>query len=90
MTNEYLAAGRNKAKDALAWTILYGGTAAAKFAICTLAVSAGLIDKGRAKMFTKMYYKIGPQMKRSAWAAYERSGSIVKMLDNLMGASESD
>lgn len=72
----------SKTKDAIAWTILYGGTAAAQFALTTLAVSAGLLDKNVAKAMKRTLSKAGPQFKRMAWEKYQKTGSIIKMFES--------
>lgn len=84
MYDEYKEKGRNKAKDALAWAILYGGTAAAKFAICTVGVAAGFVDRGTAKQVTIFVAKMTPQMKKSAWEVYTQTGNIGAMIDKYM------
>lgn len=77
--------GRNKAKDTFAWTILYGGTAAAKFAICTVGVAAGFVDKGASVYIQKTIGKMGPKIKKQAWDVYLETGSIKEMFDSLLG-----
>lgn len=86
MNDEYKVPGRNKAKDILAWTLLYGGTAAAQFAICTVAVAAGFVDKYAARNLSKYVSKVGPKLKKEAYDVYLETGSIVKMLDALSGS----
>lgn len=83
-------ANRSQAKDALAWTILHGGWFAAKAAVTTGAVAAGLMDKGTAKALTKMLSKMVPHMKDHAWRHYERTGSIFEMVQIAAGTSEKD
>ena len=78
-------ANRSQAKDALAWTILHGGWFAAKAAVTTGAVAAGLMDKGTAKALTKMLSKMVPHMKDHAWRHYERTGSIFEMVQIAAG-----
>lgn len=80
-------ANRSQAKDALAWTILHGGYAAAKFALTTAAVAAGLIDKHVARQLSKTIAKMSPHLKRKAWNHYERTGNIWEMIEIAAGAS---
>lgn len=72
---------RSKAKDMLAWTIIYGGTSAVQLLISVGGVAAGLIDKGSAKAFSKMASKLGPYYKKQAWNKYQRTGDIWTMFD---------
>ena len=67
MNDEYRSSGRNKAKDAFAWTLLYGGTAAAQFAICVVGVGAGFVDKYAARNLSKYLAKVGPKAKKAAY-----------------------
>ena len=82
--DEYRQSGRNKTKDALAWTILHGGTAAAKFAICTVAVAAGFLDRATAKNVNKLASKMLPHQKEKAWKVYTETGSIAKMITTVL------
>lgn len=85
MNEDYTKNGRNKAKDALAWTLLYGGTAAAQFAICVVAVGAGFVDKYAARNLSKYISKVGPKVKKEAYDVYLKTGSIVEMFEALGG-----
>lgn len=67
----------------MAWTLLYGGTAAAKFAICVVAVGAGFVDKYTARNLSKYVSKVGPQIKKHAYDVYLETGSIADMFNAL-------
>ena len=67
-------------KDALAWTICYGGTAAAQAAIVSAIIATGLIDERYARSLSKNFSKISGQVKRKAWSKYKETGSIKEML----------
>ena len=82
--DEYRQSGRNKTKDALAWTILHGGTAAAKFAILTVAVAAGFLDRAAANNINKVSSKILPHQKEKAWKVYTETGSIAEMFTTML------
>lgn len=75
--------GHTYAKDILARTIIWGGYAAAKFVLCILAVSAGLIDRSTAKGLSKMISKLGPEHKKKLWRVYEQTGSILEIFNHL-------
>lgn len=79
---------QSKAKDALAWTILHGGWLAAKTALTTGAVAAGLMDKSAARQLTRMLAKMGPHYKRKAWEHYEKTGNIWEMVQIAAGSTE--
>lgn len=72
---------RSPAKDALAKAIIYGGTSAAQFLVCTAGVAAGFVDKDVAKGMSKMASKLNPHYKRKAWEKYQRTGDIWTMFD---------
>ena len=74
---------RSPAKDALAKTIIWGGFAAAKFAICTAGLAVGLVDKYMARDVVKYMAKCGPQEKQRLWRVYEETGSIAEIFNNL-------
>lgn len=74
---------RSRAKDAFAKAILWGGFAAAKFAICTLAVEVGLIDANTANYLSKYISKLSHKEKQRLWQVYEESGSIGAIFSNL-------
>lgn len=67
-------------KDALAWTICYGGTAAAQAALVSAIVATGLIDDSYASVLSKNFSKISGSAKSSAWRTYKDTGSIQEML----------
>ena len=74
---------RSTTKDALAKTIIWGGFAATKFAICIVRVAVGLVDKYSARNLAKYMTKLGPEKKQRLWHVYEETGSIAKIFNNL-------
>lgn len=75
--------GRTPAKDILARAIIWGGYAGAKFVLFTLAVSAGLIDRSTAQGFAKITARLEPHEKKRLWKAYEETGSIMEIFNQL-------
>lgn len=72
---------RSPAKDALAKAIIYGGTSAVQFLVCTAGVAAGFVDRATAMGLSKMASKLGPSYKRRAWEKYQQTGDIWTMFD---------
>jgi len=78
---------RSPAKDALAKAILYGGWAAAKSVLRTLAVGTSVIDKATGKQLYKMACRMEPHMKKKAWEHYEKTGNILEMIEIAAGSN---
>ena len=75
---------RNKAKDAAAWIIIYGGTSVAVAAAFALFVAEGLMTKGHARVMQTNLGKALRSGKKEVWSYYLQTGDIVGAIEKLI------
>ena len=74
---------RTKSKDALAWSIIYGGTALAQTVALSAAVAAGFVHP---KAGQSLMRSLGPNLtdrKKQAWQYYTKTGDIGSAIGEL-------
>lgn len=67
-------------KDALAWTIIYGGSTVAKIAALAVAVSIGIITQKQSQLLS---YSLGRSLdgsRNKAWETYKSTGNLSEAL----------
>lgn len=74
---------RNKAKDAAAWVIIYGGTSVVVAAAFALFVAEGLMSKGQARTMQNHLRKTVGYFKGGAWSYYLETGDILGAINKL-------
>ena len=65
-----------KAKDKLAWALIYGGGTVAKGVLLAVAVAAGLLSPGFARAFTQATRNQKKKVLDSIWQDYQSTGKI--------------
>jgi len=72
---------RSEAKDALAWSIIYGGSTAAAIALGAALGAAHLLTGGRYRIWQILVVRYKPGMQARAWSEYESTGDILKAIE---------
>ncbi len=72
---------RSKAKDAIAFGLLYGGTTVAQAGLLLAAVAAGFISKSGSRGISRLMSKASSFQKNKAWNTYKETGKISDMIN---------
>lgn len=74
---------RSKAQDAIAWSIIYGGSAIVQMGVFAAAVSAGLLSPSMARsyQFNPSIRNATGKSKKKAWDKYKETGDLFRAIN---------
>lgn len=74
---------RSKAQDAIAWSIIYGGSAIVQMGFFAAAVSVGLVSPSvaRSMQSNPAIRNATGSAKKKAWNKYKETGDLFRAID---------